>query len=84
MTGQDTTYALICEGQSCNPSLARVDRLIADLAKVHQAQIGTDELRAAQRQLVYTTHVMTAPVKARCLTCGTTRRYGSLTWETHR
>lgn len=75
----DMPVLLLCEGR-CNPTMAYVDVLVERHAKTDRCAVADDALWAAQRRLTYTAHAMTTPVKARCLACGTERRYGATTW----
>lgn len=75
----DTTlYSLICEGR-CNPNLAIVDQAANAYAKQF-AQDGpltraNEDIASLQRTLVHTPHLVVEDM-ARCLDCGTRRRYG--------
>ena len=67
---------LVCEG-ACNPALDAIDATISRAPKRDAEPTGTETLWALQRSLVHTPHEPIGCCQARCLTCGTTRRYGA-------
>lgn len=77
-------YELICEG-ACNPQLAEIDAVLAPIVRQRQrndgawngvTSIGDERLWERQRTLKHTQHEMTAPYRAKCLTCNHERQYG--------
>lgn len=87
----EQVYTLICEGP-CNPTITVVDRLLQDADILHgtakkwghgeeyldskRQRLLPPDLQDFTRRLVYTPHVMSRQNHARCMTCGTERRYG--------
>lgn len=77
-------YRLVCEGM-CNPTILVADQAIRRFQKVLAqdgpevaAGIAVPDVGDAYRGITYTDHVVeTRPNFARCVRCGTERRFGS-------